>query len=310
MIQSVWYTLMQVIVPFSVPVLAGVLLVRFQGLETKPLLIIVLYYIVPAMIFTNLSAVQLSLAELAGIALFFLINTLLLWIVAFAVGKILNLPDPEQAGLNLVSTLSNAVNYGLPLILLAFGQLGMEKAAVYVVFQMIFTNTAGVYFASRSNFSVKQAVMTIFKLPAIYAAILAIALRFAGLSLPTGIENGISMVAQALPPIMLAVLGAQMARAKSSVLEKEQKAAFWSGLGIRMLISPFIALLTLRILGIEGLLFPVMLILASMPVAVNAGVMAEKFGASSNFVSKCILWTTISSFIVLPILITLVSQSV
>jgi predicted permease len=44
-------------------------------------------------------------------------------------------------------------------------------------------------------------------------------------------------------------------------------------------------------------------ILAGMPVAVNAVILAEKFNASPKFVSKCILWTTLISFIVLPFMI-------
>lgn len=43
-----------------------------------------------------------------------------------------------------------------------------------------------------------------------------------------------------------------------------------------------------------------------MPVAVNAVILAEEFDASASIVSKCILWTTLGSFIVLPFLIELV----
>jgi predicted permease len=43
-----------------------------------------------------------------------------------------------------------------------------------------------------------------------------------------------------------------------------------------------------------------------MPVAVNAVILAEKFGAVPNIVSKCILWTTLASIVLLPVLIELV----
>jgi hypothetical protein len=306
LVQPVLATLVQAILPLSVPVLSGVLLARFLGLDTKPLTTMVLYFLVPALIFTNLSTVQLSFTELTHIVLFFLLNFMFMWAIAFIVGKIFRLPEPERAGLTLISTLTNSVNYGLPLVLMAFGQLGLEKAAVYVVFAMILTNTAGVYFAARANFSIRESIKTIFTLPAVYAAILAILLRFLGLHLPAGIETGVSMAAGALPPVMLVVLGAQMARAQNAKLENRHRIAFWLGIGIRVIIAPFIAFLILYVIGISGTLFSVLLILASMPVAVNAGVLAEKFDASPNVVSKCILWTTLSSFVVLPILITLV----
>lgn len=75
---------------------------------------------------------------------------------------------------------------------------------------------------------------------------------------------------------------------------------------IRLILAPLVAYLGLSILHIDGILFSVMLILASMPVAVNAVVLAERFDASPELVSKCILWTTLASFLVLPILIVLV----
>jgi predicted permease len=107
---------------------------------------------------------------------------------------------------------------------------------------------------------------------------------------------------------MLTVLGAQMARvpvAKSEIGEASGGKAFLAGMAMRMLISPILAFIALKILGVSGMLFSVLLILASMPVAVNAVILAEKFDAAPKVVSRCILWTTLSSFIVLPVLIAL-----
>ena len=217
----------------------------------------------------------------------------------------MKLSTPDLAGLTLVSTFTNSVNYGLPLVLLAFGQAGMDHATVYVVISMILMNTAGVYFAARSHFSITDAMKSVFKLPAIYAAIAAVVVQWVDFQVPEGIEKGISMVAASFSPLVLCILGAQMAIVKNDDLGKSHLKAYWSGLIIRLFLSPLIACLVLWILNIEGTQFLVLLILASMPVAVNAVVLADKFNASPNIVSRCILWTTLASFIVLPILISL-----
>jgi predicted permease len=73
-----------------------------------------------------------------------------------------------------------------------------------------------------------------------------------------------------------------------------------------MLIAPALAFLNLKLLGAQGLLFAVLFVLASMPVSVNSVILADKFDASKDNVSRCILWTTLASLIVLPVLITLV----
>ncbi|HML37892.1 MAG TPA: AEC family transporter [Bacillota bacterium] len=306
MIQSVFSTLIQVIVPLAIPVAAGALLVRLKGLETKHLLTLVLYCLLPCMVFDTLFKAQISFGDLYQTVLFCLFNLFLLWAIANIAGKLLKLAAPEVAGLTLISTLTNSVNYGLPLVLLAFGQAGLDKASVYVVIQMIIVNTFGVYFAARSSFSIKDALRSVFSLPAIYAAMLAVILRAFALHLPAGIEKGIDMIAVAYSPVVLAILGAQMAGVKNIRLERGLQAAFWSGMAIRSLIAPLAACLVLYALGAGGVLFSTCFILASMPVAVNAVILSEKFDASSHVVSKCILWTTLASFLVLPILIELV----
>lgn len=306
MIQTVLLTLYQVIVPLSIPVIAGALLGRFKNLDTKPLLTLYLYFLSPAIILDTLATADISFDDVYKTLAFSLLNLFLLWALANVLGTILKLAPPELAGLTLVSTFTNSVNYGLPLVLLAFGQLGLDKASVYVIGQMVIVNTLGVYFAARSQFSVKNAVRSVFSLPAIYAAILALGLRAFHLHMPHEVASGVAMVAGAYSPVVLAILGAQMVKVTVAQVERKLQSAFWTGLTVRLCLAPLIAYLGLTILHITGSLFSVLLILASMPVAVNAVVLAERFNASADLVSRCILWTTLASFIVLPILIALV----
>ena len=172
--------------------------------------------------------------------------------------------------------------------------------------QMIIVNTVGIYFAARSHFTMKNAVKSVFSLPAIYAVMLAIIFRSFHLSMPSGIDTGLSMIAEAYSPIVLAILGAQMVNVKTEKLERKTQTMFWTGMGVRFLVAPLIALFSLYILNIDGIMRSALLVLACMPVAVNAGILATKFDASPKIVTKTILWTTLLSFIVLPVLIVLV----
>ena len=81
------------------------------------------------------------------------------------------------------------------------------------------------------------------------------------------------------------------------------KRGFWSGMAMRMLVGPLVAWGLLVILSIEGTLFAVILILSAMPATVNAVILAEQYDAAPKLVSRCILWTTLASFIVLPAMI-------
>ena len=116
------------------------------------------------------------------------------------------------------------------------------------------------------------------------------------------------MVANAYSPIVLTILGAQMASVSLSKEKQKAQVSLWIGLFIRLVLSPFIALICIYFLHIQGILRDVLLILASMPVAVNSVILAQKFNASPKLVSKCILYTTLLSFLFLPILIVLIKH--
>jgi predicted permease len=303
MFEAVLSTLAQVSLPLSLPVAAGALLARLKKLETKHLLTIVLYVLSPAIIFHTLSTAEVTWNDAGSSLLFSILDLALLWFAAQVASGLFRLPAPEGAGLTLVATLTNSVNYGLPLILLAFGQLGLGKASVYVVIQMIFVNTFGVFFAARSLFSGLAAIKAVFSLPSVYAAIFALALRLGGLALPAELMKGISMLSQAYSPLVLILLGAQMAGVRTERADRAMRSAFGAGLVLRMIAAPLLAYAILSLLGIGGILRSVLFIEASMPVAVNSVILAEKFGAAPKFVTRCILWTTLASFVVLPVLI-------
>jgi len=305
MFQSVLATLVQVNIPLSLPVLAGVILTRWKKLETRHLLTVVLYVLSPCLIFNTLIKADISTGDVTASLAFSAIDILILWSLARMASRLARLPDPEAAGLTLVSTLTNSVNYGLPLVLLAFGQAGLEKASVYVVIQMVFVNTFGVFFAARSRFSGANAFKAVFSLPSIYAAALALGLRATGLGLPEPLMKGIAMIAQAYSPLVLFILGAQMAGGMAGKAGSIPKAAFGSGLALRLLLAPLVAWLVLAFLGVDGILRSVLLVEASMPVAVNSVILAEKFDAAPALVTRCILWTTLASFALLPFIIVL-----
>lgn len=304
MISSFFMTLYSVFLPISLPVIAGGLLKRFKGLETKTLSALSLYVMSPALIFETLEKATVTSGDVAVTVAFCIMNVIILWLLSTCVSKMLGLSQPERSGLGLTTMFTNSVNYGLPLVLLAFGQAGLDKASVYVIVQIIIINTLGVYLAARSHFSAAKAVKSVFTLPSVYAALLAVLIRMTDAALPEGLETGIGMLSAAYAPLALVILGAQMMGVRDgSEISMVSRRGFWSGMAMRMVIAPLVAWGILAALSVEGTLFAVILVLSAMPAAVNAVILAEQYDAAPRLVSMCILWTTLASFIFLPVLI-------
>ncbi|GIM46654.1 membrane protein [Collibacillus ludicampi] len=296
-------TIYHVFLPILFPVIGGALLYRFRGIDTKPISTLALYVLSPALIFESIFKAKISFHDISEIMIFSFVNLLSLWLISTILCKLYSLSMEERAGLTMVSTFTNCVNYGLPLVMLAFGKSGLDIAAVYVIIQMILVNTLGVYFAARSHFTVKKAVKSVFAMPSVYATLLAVLLRLLHVHLPDTVDKGFTMLSDSYSPVVLSVLGVQMMSVKRVKLPQTYQRAFWAGLFVRLLAAPLLAYVILNVIAVKGLLFSVLLILASMPAAVNAIILAEQFNAAPQCVSKCILWTTLSSFLVLPVIL-------
>jgi malate permease and related proteins len=303
MLLDFFITIYNVFLPISFPVIGGALLFRFLKMDTKALSLLSLFVLSPALIFESMYKAQITFSDVSSILLFSITNLLILWACAFFLGKMYSLSSSEKAGLTMVSTFTNCVNYGLPLVLLAFGQIGLDIAAIYVIVQIILVNTVGVYFAARSHFSIKQAARSVLTMPSLYAASIAILFRLLHVQLPDSMEKGIVMLSQSYSPVVLAILGAQMVGAKRILMPETYQKVFWAGLLMRLFAAPLLAYVILSILSVKGTLFSVLLLLASMPAAVNAVILAERFNAAPQLVSKCIVWTTFASFLVLPFIL-------
>ena len=63
MIQDVLATLFHAIVPISIPVIAGALLAHYKKLDTKPLLVLFLYFFIPALIFDTLLTAEIIMGD-------------------------------------------------------------------------------------------------------------------------------------------------------------------------------------------------------------------------------------------------------
>jgi predicted permease len=106
----------------------------------------------------------------------------------------------------------------------------------YVIIQMIIVNLVGVYFAARSHFSITRAIKSVFMLPMIYAAIAAVVFQLTNLQVPVSIDKGISLLSTSYCPLVLCILGAQMANVQKTDYDQRHLKAFWSGLSIRLFL--------------------------------------------------------------------------
>ena len=194
----------------------GFLLARKLQANVKTLSHVVFYALVPCLGFRLLVTSKMTGPQVGRMALMAILVTAAMGALARIVAIPFNLKRAELSAFLLVVMFSNGGNYGLPVVLFAFGTDALSYATVYFVTSSILTYTVGVFLAAAGRRSVSQALIGITKIPAIYGVAAAMIVIAAGIPVPVALMRPIGMLSDAALPTMVLVLGMQLERAESS----------------------------------------------------------------------------------------------
>ena len=293
--------LTQNILPIFIVAGFGFCLHRFMGLDKRPLSTAVLYVLSPCLVFSSLVNSQLPSSELGQLALFAVLNIFIMGAVGAVAAFVLKLSRPQVVALLIVVMFVNGGNYGLTLNTLRYGQEGLSRAIVYFTTSTIVTYTFGLWLASMGKLTWQDAAKRLLKLPPVYAAVLAIVVYATGFVVPAPLMRGIEVAASGAIPILLLVLGIQLASLKETAVLRIAIPAVM----LRLIIGPLVGLFVASIIGLEGLGRSTSIIEASTPTAVMTIVLATEFDLQPELVSTVVILSSLFSPITLAFVITI-----
>jgi malate permease and related proteins len=291
--------LVQNIIPIFLAAAVGYILRRRLRLDKRALTGASFYAFSPALVFSSLVSTKLDGAELLQIAGFTVIVTTGMGLVGLLSGRLLRLPKRDTVSLIIVLMFVNSGNYGLVLNRLRYGDDGLSRAIIYYVVSTILFFTIGVFLASMGHATPRQSVGRLLRLPAFYAVILAVLVYSLAISVPEPLLRAIEVTGDGAIPVMLIVLGMQVADIRS--LEGLRLAIPASLL--RLLVAPLLAVVVAGWLGLQGVGRAASILEASMPSAVLATVIAAEFDLRQGMITSTVVLSTLLSLITLPVLI-------
>jgi predicted permease len=285
------FVLTQNILPIFIVAGFGFALQRWIGVEKRPLSTIVLNVLSPCLVFSSLVSSQLPGGELANIALFTAVNVLLMGGIAYVTARILNLTRSQIIALMVVTMFVNGGNYGLTLNQLRYGDPGLARAVVYYTTSTVMLYTIGIFLSSMGEMPWREALRRLLRFPAVYAAVLAVIVYSFNIPIPAPLLRGIEVAGGGAIPVMLLVLGMQLADLKTVASLRLAIPA----VGLRLLLGPLVGLLVATLLGLSGLGRSTSIIEASMPPAVFTIILATEFDLEPAAVTSIVLVSTLIS---------------
>ena len=289
------------LLPILITAGLGFVLSKTIDLDPKTISRVTFYLFSPALVFTILSTSSLDSTAIFQMVGFAFAANIAIGLIAFLLAKVFGFSRKLIIAVVLTTFLTNAGNYGLSLNQFAFGDQALALASIYFVCSSIMVYTLGVAIASLGQANWKESMLNLLKFPTLYALILAIIFNRTGWQLTLPLARSITQLGNAAIPAMLILLGMQLGASELN----NHKGPMALAVGIRLLLSPFIALGLSKPFQLEGPALQAGVTESSMPTAVMTTILATEFDVEPALVSTIVTVTTILSPLTLTPLLAL-----
>lgn len=281
---------LQTIFPVFTLMAAGYFFAKVKKIDLSAITDLVLYVATPALVFSYISRRHFVLTDfflLGGAAVFVILGV---GGLTFLVARLRRI---EDRGLYLPSMFMNSAYLPFPLVLLAFGDVGLSRAILYFLIVSILQFSLGVYLVT-----FQKSLKPILRFPILHAFAAALLVNFFKIPIPPLVMVPFTMMGNLAITLMVFALGYKISDLQAHSLRLPLLAS-----GLRILGGFLLGLLFVEVFGVTGLNRAVILLVSSMPSAVFNFVLAEKYRCSPDLVASTILVSTLAGLVTIPLVL-------
>ncbi len=281
----------------------GYVLQRRARLDIRSIGQVVFFIFSPCLIFDSLLKSEVSEPALVRMTGFTWAVIAVMILVAGFVGWALRLDRQRWATLIVSSTFVNGGNFGLAIVAFAFGDEALSYAVAFFIASTLAVYTVGVFVAGLGRADIGAAARELLRIPVFYAVVAAEVLRLGGVTLPLAIDRAVTLMADAGIPVMLIVLGMQIAASRLSRLSGSQRWAVGASVSLQLVVAPLVAWSLANVFGLDGAARQAGILEASMPAAVVTTVIAMQYDLDLDLATAGVLLSTLlSPFTLTPLI--------
>jgi malate permease and related proteins len=285
------------VIPVFLVAGAGYAIRRRLALDTRTLSSVNIYVLLPCLVFSSLSGRLIEWSLFGRFAGAMLVLTVAMTLLLLAISRIRGLAGIDNNAF-LLTQFPNLGNFGLPLVIFAFGEKTRPYAVMILVCGSLIQNTYGMYLAQRSHHNALGALRRIFAFPVLYAFAIALLFQRLGWHLPIPLKNAVDLLADAAIPIQLLLLGIKLAETRL-----ETSPGVFIAACMRLCVGPVLALCAAKLLGLSDLPAKVFVLQASGPVALGVAVFGVQFNVKPRFLASTVSVSLLLSLVTVSALL-------
>lgn len=268
---------------------------------------LIFYVAVPALVINSMAGGT----EVPNEDVFIVVVTSIVFYL-FLIAASLMLPklfrvDENYIGLYRFMVLFGNVGFiGFPVINMLLGSEAVFYAVLFNIPYNILVYTLGVIYISRdTENSVKVSIKHILN-PGLVATLFGLVLFFAKIQLPKFLDSLTESVGNMTTPLSLIVIGGSLYGVKVKTVLKKPLIFVFSL--IKLLIIPTLVAFTLKLVGVEGIIAIVPVVISGMPLAANTVILSQEYDGHVLEASEAVFISTLLMMATLPYVLFLIEQ--
>lgn len=281
----------------------GYFLKRIDFLSEKdidPFNKIVMYILLPCMIFHALYSADLTLLSKLGILPFVILaSSFVTGIVSYFILRQMNLDDVTLWSVLVTVMIANTGFMGYPVTLGIFGQDGFLRAIFCDIATSFIFLALSFVLILKFGGTVKTAVRKIAFFPPLWAVILGLLFNLINIPIGPVIDNTVNYLGQGAIPLIMIALGLSI---DFSAIKRSKSMIVFTSI-LKLAFFPLIAIFVASQIGLVDLQFKISVVEAAMPSGMMSLLLAITYKLDYELTSDCILINTVISLITLPVII-------
>lgn len=235
----------------------------------------------------------------------YLVITLMALLLMIPLAKLLFRDTKERSIATVAALIGNTGNLGIPLGIALFGEQCVPYMTLINLVNVFVVYTIGVFYYSRGEFSVRDSLMNIVKLPVLWAAMVAIALNLIGYHPSEAIDKTLMMGAYASMTMQLVLFGIYLYGIKLG--ELNAKLSLWVS-GTKFILIPALTWIVLGQIELDGSVKGMIFLELIVPLAVANVNLASLYNCSPRIVTIQVFITSVL-FLGIAFILPLILQS-
>lgn len=216
--------------------------------------------------------------------------TLLSLLLMIPLARMLFTNTKERSIATVAALIGNTGNLGIPLGIALFGEQSVPYLTLINLVNVFVVYTIGVFYYSRGEFSVRESLMNIVKLPVLWAAMVAITLNLIGYIPSRAVDKTLMMGAYASMTMQLVLFGIYLYGIKLG--EINLRLTGWVN-GTKFILIPVIAFFVLGMVEMDATVKGILFLELIVPLAVANVNLASLYNCSPRTVTVEVFTTSV-----------------